>query len=191
MPASKVQQVLAAQRRKRLIDMRLANKPFEEIAAELGYASRQAASKDFCRVLEKAIAEEATSAEVYREMELLRLEQELQRLDALYDDILTVMERDHITVSNGRVVSLRNEDGLEVPVPDDAPVLQAADRLLRIEDARRRNGERRAKLLGLDAPQTLEVSINDLDRAIADTERRLAAAESQAGQAAASEGAEG
>lgn len=191
MPASRVQQVLAAQRRKRLIEMRLANISFEEIAEELDYASRQAASKDFCRVLEKAISEESASAEVYREMELLRLEQELQRLDALYDSVLEVMERQHITVSNGRVVSLKDDDGIETPVPDDAPVLQAADRLLKIEDARRRNGERRAKLLGLDAPQALEVSINDLDRAIAEAERRLAAAESQAGQAPETEGPEG
>lgn len=183
MPASRVQQILAAQRRKRLVEMRLGGASFEEIAEELGYASRQAASKDFCRVLEKAIAEESASAEVYRETEVLRLEQELQRLDALYDSVVEVMEREHITVSNGRIIEVGGE-----PVPDDAPVLQAVDRLLRIEEARRRNAERRAKLLGLDAPQAMEVTLNDLDRLIDEAERRLADAESQTGQAPPAEG---
>ncbi|WP_093803877.1 hypothetical protein [Streptomyces sp. Wb2n-11] len=41
---------------------------------------------------------------------------------------------------------------------DDAPVLQAIDRLVKIDDARRRNGERRAKLNGLDMPVKTEVS---------------------------------
>jgi len=41
---------------------------------------------------------------------------------------------------------------------DDAPVLQAIDRLVKIEDARRRNSERRAKLNGLDMPVKAEVT---------------------------------
>lgn len=186
MPASRIQRVLTAQRRARLVEMRAAGASFEDIAQELNYASRQAASRDMTRVLEIAIAEAATSAEAHRELEITRLDQELQRLDALYESVLDVMEREHVTVSNGRVVELSG-----TPVPDDAPVLAAVDRLLKIEEARRRNGERRAKLLGLEAPQTMEVTLNDLDRAIADAEQRLAAAESQAGQAAPAEGPEG
>lgn len=186
MPASKIQQVLTAQRRKALVEMRLAGKTFEEIAEELNYSSRQAASRDLCRILDLAVTEETATAETYREVELQRLDQELQRLDALYDSVVEVLEREHITVSNGRIIEV---DG--VAVPDDAPVLQATDRLLRIEDARRRNSERRAKLLGLDAPQAVEVSLNDLDRAIAETEQRVADARSAAGQAAPAEGTEG
>lgn len=62
------------------------------------------------------------------------------RLDKLYREAWTVVETEHIAVSHGRVVY--GPDG--EPLKDHAPVLQAIDRLLRIE-------ERLAKLLGLDA----------------------------------------
>ncbi|WP_336156657.1 helix-turn-helix domain-containing protein [Amycolatopsis sp. VC5-11] len=70
---------------------------------------------------------------------------QLERLGEMRQAALAVLERYHVTVSNGRVVEL---DG--VPVEDDAPQLAAIDRLLRIE-------ERIAKLLGLDAPTRAEV----------------------------------
>ena len=51
---------------------------------------------------------------------------------------------------------------------DDGPVLQAVDRLLKIAD-------RRAKLLGLDAPKRVEVSDGtpDLDAAVRELEAEL------------------
>jgi hypothetical protein len=71
---------------------------------------------------------------------------ELERLDTMYEAAMGVLERQHVTVSNGRVVCLDDE-----PLPDDGPVLHAIDRLLRI-------AERRAKLLGLDSAQKVDVS---------------------------------
>ena len=73
---------------------------------------------------------------------------ELERLDRLYEAAVGVLERHHVTVSQGRVVQLDGE-----PLPDDGPVLQAIDRLLKLQ-------ERRARLLGLDAAQKLDVSGN-------------------------------
>jgi hypothetical protein len=49
---------------------------------------------------------------------------------------------------------VRGEDG--EPVLDDAPVLAAIDRLLRIQ-------ERRARLLGLDAPTRSRIEVVDDD----------------------------
>lgn len=68
----------------------------------------------------------------------------------MYAAAMEVLEREHVTVSNGRVVSL--DDG--TPLPDDGPVLQAIDRLLRIQ-------ERRARLLGLDAPVKRDLTLTD------------------------------
>lgn len=92
-------------------------------------------------------------AEAVRQFELDRLDAELERLEGLEAAAREVLERHHITVSNGQVVRLEGE-----PILDDAPVLAAIDRLLRIEEQRRRNGESRRKLLGLDQPAKVEHS---------------------------------
>jgi hypothetical protein len=88
------------------------------------------------RALSEIVAEPAAAAVAF----------ELERLDHLYQAALAVLEAQHITVSNGRVIEL---DG--VPLPDDGPVLQAIDRLVRISESRR-------KLLGLDQPVKAQVS---------------------------------
>ncbi|MFI9200172.1 hypothetical protein [Streptomyces sp. NPDC053048] len=71
---------------------------------------------------------------------------ELERLDRLYERAVEVLERRHVTVSQGKIIYEGGE-----PLADDGPVLQAIDRLLRIQ-------ERRAKLLGLDAATKTQVS---------------------------------
>jgi hypothetical protein len=79
---------------------------------------------------------------------------ELARLDEMYQAAMGVLERHHVTVSNGRVVKLGDD-----PIPDDGPALQAIDRLLKIQ-------ERRARLLGLDAPSRVSVEAETLGREI-------------------------
>jgi hypothetical protein len=101
--------------------------------------------------------------DAYRVLHLERLEAELLRLDELEARARQVLDRHHITVNNGRVI---NVDGQ--PLQDDGPVLAAIDRLLKIEDARRKNNESQRKLLGLDAPtkvdaQVTEVTQSDLE----------------------------
>ena len=114
---------------------------FRDLAAELGYASVGAAHTAVQRAL-KAIVEEP-AADV-RAMEL-------ERLDAMLRAVQTVLEAEHVVVSQGRVVRRRtgevDDDGEPIyeDVPDYAPVMAAVDRLLKIQ-------ERRSRLLGLDAP---------------------------------------
>jgi hypothetical protein len=140
---------------------------FQRIANELGYASKGKAYEGVQRAL----------AEIPREaVEELR-QMELERLDRLYQAAAEVLEREHLAISHGKVVRRRvdvqrDEDGIEIldgegnPIPlyqdvmDDGPVLQAIDRMLKIQ-------ERRAKLLGLDAPAKLEVfTIDAIDAEI-------------------------
>lgn len=183
-PAEKL---TVAERRADLVKYRIAGRPYEEFYRQLGYASINAATKDFHRVFEESVAELHASREVYREIELARLDAELHRLDRLYRKVEQILDEQHITISNGRVILL---DG--ATVPDPGPILQAADRLIRIEDARRRNGERRAKLLGLEAPQRLEVlTIDDIDAQIRALTEQLAATDSEAGTPEGAEAAPG
>jgi hypothetical protein len=95
---------------------------------------------------------------------LVRLEAGLARLDGLAAAAMAVLEREHITVNNGRIIAL---DG--VPLPDDGPVLQAVGQLVRIEDARRANEESRRRisesirnLYGLNAPVRTEVQVTEV-----------------------------
>lgn len=70
---------------------------------------------------------------------------ELIRLDELSRKAREVMLAKHLVVDKGAVVLWEDE-----PLVDDAPVLQAIDRLVKIQ-------ERRAKLLGLDSPQRVSI----------------------------------
>ena len=69
-------------------------------------------------------------------------------------------------VSQGRLIYLGDDPQ---PLADDAPVLAAVDRLLKIQ-------ERRARLLGLDQPtkSTVTHAAADVDAAVAELARELA-----------------
>lgn len=71
---------------------------------------------------------------------------EVAKLDAAERAVHRVLEAQHFTVSQGRVVYLGDE-----PLADDAPILAAVDRLIRI-------AQRRAALLGLDSPVKQELA---------------------------------
>lgn len=122
---------------------------YREIATRMGMSvsSVHVAVK---RALAEIITEPAEEALAF---ELDRLDAELVRLDGLYAKVVEVLEREHVTVSQGRVVL---QDG--VAVPDDDWVLKAVDRLVKIDESRRRNGESRRRLLGLDQPAKTQLS---------------------------------
>jgi hypothetical protein len=100
--------------------------------------------------------------EEYRTLELARLEATLERLHNMEESVQRVMARKHITVSNGHVIKTINPDsGEEEPVEDDTFVLQAVDRLNRIEESRRRTSESIRRLLGLDMPVRVDATITE------------------------------
>lgn len=116
-------------RRADVMRLRRTGATFEEIGDRLGI-TKQAVHKIYTKALAEIPAQEVTE---YRA-------EQADRLDALLVKANEVLARQHITVSNGKVVML---DGR--PVPDDGPTLDAIKTVLAIED-------RRAKLLGLDTP---------------------------------------
>jgi hypothetical protein len=129
---------------------------YAKIAQELGLSGRQVAYEAVQRAL-KAIVKEAASEALA--IELDRLDAELVRLEELERAARAVMTARHIVVSNGRVI-IHPETG--EPMEDDGPVLNAIDRLVRIEAARDRAGERRAKLLGLNAPTQADITVHEV-----------------------------
>lgn len=124
-----------AQRDAEALELRKRGLSYSEIARALGYANEGGAHKAVQRGLQAIVAEPAQDV---RELELARL-------DVLWKRALKALERHHVTVSNGRVVYLG-----DTPIEDDTQALQAIDRLLKIQ-------ERRARLIGLDAPVKHEV----------------------------------
>jgi len=154
------EQALIAERRTRVLAMRVEQRPYREIAIELGI-SEDVAEKDY----QRAVEARRTALDANRDAAVAI---ETAKLDALEQAAWQVLKAKHVTVSQGRIVGrytgrfLRDEegeimrDGLGKPlmeveeIEDDAPVLAAIDRLVKI-------AERRARLRGLDAPTKVEV----------------------------------
>lgn len=143
-----------ARRREQVLALRLAHRPDSEIAATLGITI-QLVRVDYKRALEDYAAQQAETAHVARD-------RELAKLDLMEQAVHVVLNRLHVTVSNGKLIYLNDK-----PLEDDAPILSAVDRLVRIAD-------RRAKLLGMDAPARIEVS-DATDQAIRALAAELAA----------------
>lgn len=170
---TKVQRPAIAQRRARAAELRTQGQPWQAIADELGYKTAGAACQDVSRALEQAVIQQN------RNVDLMRQE-ELQALDTLLRQAWTVLNREHVTVSWGKVIY---DEATGEKLLDDGPVLQAIDRILKIR-------ERRAKLLGLDAPMKVEaITVDALDRAIAELAAELEG--DQAGEAAGAAPAQG
>ena len=83
-------------------------------------------------------------------IELVALE--LEKLDAIERKYLEIAAKHHVFVSQGGKVVY---DG-DVKLEDDGPAMQAMSRLLKV-------AERRAKLLGLDAPVKAQVEVVNYD----------------------------
>jgi hypothetical protein len=155
------ERALIAERRTRVLAMRVEQRPYTEIAAALGI-SEQLARTDYARAVEARRTELDSTRAV-----AVAIEQ--AKLDAVEQAAWKVLRARHITVQQGKIVGkfagfalvpdtgevFYNDDGKPIPlfeeIEDDAPVLQAIDRILKIAD-------RRAKLTGLDAPTKVDVS---------------------------------
>lgn len=135
----------------------------ERIAAELGYASRGKVSEAIERAYAMIVTPGAEQAK--------RLD--FERLDRLLAKNWEALERQHVTVSNGKVVrrfagfELRPDgtealdaDGKRIPlfedVPDDGPIAVHTIAILRVI-------ERRARMYGYDAPAKSRVEVITAD----------------------------
>ncbi|MGH9056351.1 MAG: hypothetical protein ACRDYY_10910 [Acidimicrobiales bacterium] len=132
------ERALIAERRARVLAMRVEQRPYREIAIELGI-TEDVAEKDY----QRAVEARRTALDAHRETAVAI---ETAKLDVIEQAVWEVLRRQHIVVQHGKVVYLRRK-----PMIDDDPVLRAADRLIRI-------AERRSRLRGYDAPTKLEVS---------------------------------
>jgi len=95
---------------------------------------------------------EQAKADVARPAVTKLIADESQELDALYTEAVAILQRNHVTVSHGRIVMWRNPDtGQEEPLQDDGPRLQAIQLALRVRESYR-------KLHGLDQPAQVAVS---------------------------------
>jgi hypothetical protein len=129
----------------------------QAIADHVGYADASGVQKRIERIYVKTVKE---PTEMVRDLEV-------RRLDEMLAIAWDLMKREYVAVAQGRVVRRRllDSDGqfivtgadaegrpiyAEEEVADVMPVLHAMDRALKIAD-------RRAKLLGLDAPKQVEV----------------------------------
>lgn len=133
---------------------------YDRVAAEMGYTDRSGARKAVERAMSAAVRETAEEAKT-----LL-----LADLNAVKKEAWAVLEASHITVSQGRVVCITGPDGDEVPVPDDAPVLAAIDRIVKID-------QEIAKIYGAYAPARSEViTLDAVDAKIRELEAELGVA---------------
>lgn len=142
----------AAAKRAKAARLRAKGWSYQRIADEVGYESKGSAWNAVKQVLDETVREAGD--------ELRQLERD--RLDRMSEAAWEVLERQHVVVSNGRVVDLHG-----APLPDDAPVLQAIDRLLKISESRR-------KLEGLDAPSRVSVDAAQLGDEISQIFDRIA-----------------
>ncbi|WP_060888052.1 hypothetical protein [Streptomyces caniscabiei] len=110
---------------------------YQQIADAVGYNNKSDAWRAIQRCRDAVIRE--AGAEL--------VAAEAAHLDDLFVEALEVLQRDHVTVSHGRIV--KDDDGR--PILDDGPKLAAIDRLLRVRESYR-------KLYGADQPAKVEHS---------------------------------
>lgn len=132
---------------------------FDRIADELGFASRGKAHEAVMRAYAEIPAEATEQAKAL----------DLERIDRLIEYAWAIMLRDHVTVSQGRVVGKvvgveRDENGTPLTGSDGKPVLIYEDILddgPALAAIREIRGllERRAKVLGYEAPARSRVEV--------------------------------
>lgn len=118
----------------------------QQIADEFGYYDRGEARRGILRA----------KADVARPSIRKLIGTESDELDALYTEACAVLQRNHITVSHGKIVMWSNPDtGIEEPLLDDAPRLAAIRVALEI----RRTYQ---ELHGLKQPVKADVTVHEV-----------------------------
>ncbi|MGW1497570.1 hypothetical protein ACWCQW_03080 [Streptomyces mirabilis] len=115
---------------------------YQQIADAVGYGNKGEAWRavEKCR---KAVLQQA-GAEL--------IASEAAQLDDMFVAAMQVLERDHVVVSHGRVITMADpETQAETPLLDDGPKLAALREMRAIRESYR-------KLLGIDQPTQVAVS---------------------------------
>lgn len=142
-----------AKRAARIMELRAAGKSYRYIANEVGLGFVQVSN-----IIKAEIAKLSKP-----DVELIR-KAETYELDGLEQIAYAILEKHHYKISpTGKLVKLPTELG-EDYAEDPTPVLQAINTIKGLK-------ERKAKLLGLDAPVKADVTyteITELDRTVAE-----------------------
>lgn len=144
-PASRA---AVTQRRAKAIELKNRGLTWQQVAEQVPYLDTEGnpsaafAHVDVTRALKQANKEMSLGLEEYRNLARLRL-------DVLRRQVFAVLARPHYLYHAGKPVLDENGD----PVRDDAPILAAVDRLLKIE-------ERQAKIDGTDASEKLTIAMD-------------------------------
>lgn len=136
-----IHELPTAQRDARAAELRAENWKLEDIANELGYYDKSHARVGIQRALRDIVKGPAEKL----------IEAEAARLDSLYEEALEVLQRDHVTVSHGRII----KDEAGNPILDDGPKLAAIDRLVKVRESYRR-------LFGLDRPVKVDATVHQV-----------------------------
>lgn len=133
---------------------------YRAISELMGYEDESGSFRAVQRALAATVAEPASEL---RQLELARLDAMLLDVSAARDRVVKVLAREHYVVSEGRVV---RKDGRDSdPLEDDEFVLKCIDRLYAANDRLLRIQDRRAKLLGLDAPTQVQATVTEITQA--------------------------
>lgn len=114
---------------------------YQQLADEFGYSNRGNAWRAVqkCR---QAVLQQAGTA---------LIASEASQLDDMFVAAMEVLERDHVVVSHGKVITMADESGTEKPLLDDGPKIAALREMRMIRESYR-------KLLGVDQPTQVAVS---------------------------------
>ncbi|MER5715727.1 hypothetical protein [Streptomyces sp. NPDC002132] len=131
---------------------------YDEIARRVGYHSKASAWRAIERCRQAVIR--GAGQELF--------EAEAAHLDDLYVAALEILERDHVTVSHGRIIT----DELGQPIPDDGPKLAAIRELRALRESFRR-------LWGLDRPVKVDATVTEVTQQDIELQEMLREAKAQ------------
>lgn len=141
------QRLAAMEKRAKVVELRRQGLTFAAIGQEMGFSYQRA----------QTLYRQALAAVVSPAVEALRAEH-LEELAEARERVLGVMRTDHVVVQQGHVVSKvigTDDEGKPIygdPLIDDGPVLDAARTLATLQ-------ARESRLVGADAPQKVEASV--------------------------------
>lgn len=136
--------------------LRAQRRTFQQIADELGYASKGEAHNAVRRALARAGRDTTEEARALM----------LDHLDVLIAEFWQIARRRHVVVQQGKVVRENTPDG-PLTLTDDGPTMEALREIAKLE-------AQRAKILGVNAPTRTDVfNFDGMTAAIEQLEREV------------------